>query len=127
MKKITPEESMKDLKGRKHSVSQSTAAKMIKKFKAFRKYVIAEKESLGWDAAPDLPLYVTFNKKAITALMKEPGCVGLRITPAINSANMLTFILDPIDANREVISGGNDLGKPSGTTTDEGQWNPPYA
>jgi hypothetical protein len=129
MKKPTVQESMKDLKARKHSTPLSTAAKMIKKYKAFRKNVIAEKGSSEClpDNTPDLPLYITFNKKAITALMKEPGCVGLRITPAINSDNKLTFILDPIDANREVISGGNEIGKPGGTTTDEGQWNPPYA
>jgi hypothetical protein len=128
MKKITPEESMKDLKARKHSVSQSTAALMLKKFKSFRLKLARAKKN-GWldNTTPELPLSVTFNKKAIIALTKLPGFTGLRITPAINADNMLTFILSGIDANGEAITPDNEMGKPGGTVTDEGQINPPFA
>jgi hypothetical protein len=128
MKKITPEESIKDLKARKHSVSQSTAAAMLKRYKAVRTILSdAKKCWLLGDTIPDLPITATFNKKAIIALTKLPGFTGLRISPGINADNMLTFILSGIDANGEVISPGNEMGKPGGTVTDEGQINPPFA
>jgi hypothetical protein len=125
MKKPTVQESMKDLKARKHSISQSTAAKMVKKYKAYRTKLIKAKKA-GMNL-PDYPLSVTFNKKAIVALTKLPGFTGLRITPAINADNMLTFILSGIDASGEVITPDNGMGKPGGTVTDEGQINPPFA
>jgi hypothetical protein len=128
MKKITPEESMKDLKARKHTTPVNTAAKMLKKYKAFRNKLVKARMN-GWvdENTPDLPLAVTFNKKAIIALTKLPGFTGLRITPAINADNMLTFILSGIDANGEAITPDNEMGKPGGTVTDEGQINPPFA
>jgi hypothetical protein len=118
---------MKDLKARKHSTPVNTAAKMIKKFKAWRNKIAKRKREGFPSSEPDLPLSVSFNKKAIIALTKLPGFTGLRITPAINADNMLTFILAGIDANGDVITLDNEMGKPGGTVTDEGQINPPFA
>lgn len=133
-KKITAEQAMEDLSKRKHQVTQTTAASMVKKYKAFRtKLASASKNGTAIPATtPELPTFVTYNKKAIQGLLKKTGCAGIRIYPAINDANTLTFVLVAINEAGENIlddaaATGNALAKPAGgTVVDEGQTSPPY-
>ena len=133
-KKLTQQQAMEDLAKRKHHVAQSTAASMVKKYKTFRtKLASASKNGGALPATvPDLPTFVTYNKKAIQGLLKKPGCAGIRIYPAINNENTLTFVLVAIDEAGENIfdaaaeTAGNAMAKPGGGVVDEGQTSPPY-
>ena len=134
-KKITPEQAMQDLAARKHHIDADTAATMVKKFKSFRTKMTSAKKNSGALPAnvPDLPAFVTYNKKVIQKLLKDPACTGLRIYPAINASNSLTFVLVGVDESGEnildtaVSATANAMVKPAGgTTVDEGQTSPPY-
>jgi hypothetical protein len=127
-KKISAAEAMEDLKSRKHHVEASLATSMVKKFKTFRtKLQTAQKtEGAVPKNTPELPLAITYNKKAIQSLLKQPGCEGIRIYPAINGDNAMTFVLVGVDASGENLS-GNAMAKDAGSTkVDEGQMSPPY-
>jgi phosphoketolase len=138
-KKITPEQAMEDLSKRKHVVDESKASAMVKKYKTFRTRLASSKKNGGALPAniPDLPTFITYNKKAFQALMKKTECVGVRIYPAINDDNGLTFVIVGVDAAGEnILSGmveatGQAMMKTTTTTTkpgtvDEGQTSPPY-
>ena len=135
-KKITPEQAMEDLSKRKHHVDESKAATMVKKYKTFRTKLASAKKN-GKELTgniPDMPLFITYNKKAIQTLLKKTDCVGLRIYPAVNDDNALTFVLVGVDAAGNNMLDGNVeapgqgvMMKPAGgTTVDEGQTSPPY-
>lgn len=128
--KISAEQAMEDLKSRKHHVEADAASSMVKKFKSFRtKLVSAQKaEGVVPKNTPELPLAVTYNKKAIQSIMKIPGVAGLRIYPAINADNALTFVLVGVDESGENIAGSATMAKGVTTTNtvDEGQMSPPY-
>ncbi|CAN5596765.1 hypothetical protein BH10BAC3_BH10BAC3_32380 [soil metagenome] len=135
-KKITSEQAMQDLAARKHHVDQTTAAAMVKKFKGFRTKLASAKKNGGElpANAPDLPTFITYNKKAIQNLLKKPECAGLRIYPAINADNFLTLVLVGVDEAGENIldntllaSSAKSSAKTVTTTVvDEGQMSPPY-
>lgn len=132
-KKISAEEAMQDLKSRKHHVEEATAASMIKKYQSFRTKMARAKNTEGPvpPKSPDLPIAITYNKKAIQRLLKQPGTEGIRIFPAINADNMLTLVLVAIDAAGETIKSSAVASKsttptPGTTTVDEGQMSPPY-
>ena len=134
-KKISSEQAMQDLMGRKHHVDQASAATMVKKYKSFRTKLASAKKN-GGDLpsnVPDLPTFITYNKKAIQNLLKNSDCAGLRVYPAINADNALTLVLVGVDEAGENILESTLLAKTatskSGTSTktvDEGQMSPPY-
>ena len=136
-KKITTEQAMEDLAKRKHIVEESKASTMVKKYKTFRtRLATAKKNGSAPANTPDLPVSITYNKKAIQNLLKKTGCTGLRIYPAINEGNSLTFVLVGVDEYGENIINGGTAGSDaamvmksaagSGGTVDEGQTSPPY-
>ena len=132
-KKISSEQAMQDLAARKHHVDQTTAAAMVKKYKSFRTKLASAKKNGGDLPAnvPDLPTFITYNKKAIQNLLKKSDCAGLRIYPAINADNALTLVLVGVDEAGENILASTLLAKTAakgatGTTVDEGQMSPPY-
>ena len=129
-KKINAAQAMDDLRTRKHHIEETKASGMLKKFKSFRtKLAGAIKNGDPVPAnCPDLPIAVTYNKKAIQSLLKLPGFDGLRIFPAINADNAMTFVLVGIDENGNTIPGSAVMSKgtSSGTIVDEGQMSPPY-
>jgi hypothetical protein len=128
-KKISAEQAMEDLKARKHHVDSDVASSMVKKFKTFRTRLQTAQKTEGAvpKNTPELPVAVTYNKKAIQSLLKQPGCEGIRIYPAINGDNAMTFVLIGVDASGENLS-GNVMAKDatSTKTVDEGQMSPPY-
>jgi hypothetical protein len=130
-KKITSGEAILDLKKRKHDIDPSDATAIVKKYQSFRTKLIKAKEAgdIIPDKTPELPISVSYNKKAIQLLLKHPESQGIRIYPAIKDG-ALTFVLVGIDANGENIGGSNLLAKGgSGTgsgTVDEGQQCPPF-
>lgn len=136
-KKITPDQAMQDLAARRHHVEENKAAAMVKKYKTFRTKLATAKKNEGPLPAnvPDLPLFISYNKKTIQNLLKKPGCAGLRIYPAINEYNALTFVLVGVDeAGENMINGVNPtdsqvvmkVASDSGGAVDEGQSSPPY-
>lgn len=131
-KKITAAEAMDDLKKRKHQVEKTDAAAMVKKYQGFRTKLASAKKNGGAvpPKTPDLPISVSYNKKAIQSLLKQPGCEGIRIFPAIKD-DAVTFVLVAINAAGENIteSATSGMAKTLSTTTttvDEGQMSPPY-
>ena len=132
-KKISSEQAMEDLLSRKHHVNKDTAAAMVKKYKSFRTKLASAKKNGGDLPAntPDLPTFITYNKKAIQNLLKSSECAGLRIYPAINADNGLTLVLVGVDQAGENILESTLLAKANAktvttTTVDEGQMSPPY-
>jgi len=149
-KKITPEEAVADLKGRKHTVSKGTANAMIKRFKNQSGKVAKAAKSIetATEAAITYPAFLSYNKKAITKVLGQSGCIGLRIYPALNDQNEFTVVMVGIDENNNNIvpqddaapaesksvkkKAANIVAKPvtvAGTGTeilDEGQASPPY-
>ena len=127
-KKVTGSQAMIDLAKRKHVVPTSTAKAMIKKFKAFRKELAYVKENDGGmlENIPDLPIALSFNKKTIAGLIKPTGCVGIRISFGINAEDVLSLILEGLDAEGNIITTASNSAKPGSGTVDEGQQSPPY-
>jgi hypothetical protein len=135
-KKISSEQAMQDLNARKHHVEQETASGMVKKFKSFRTKLATAKKN-GGDLpknVPDLPIFITYNKKAIQKLLKDPECAGLRIYPAINAENFMTLVLVGVDEAGDNILASTILASKAKSnsktvttlTVDEGQMSPPY-
>ncbi|MES2645439.1 MAG: hypothetical protein V4717_01090 [Bacteroidota bacterium] len=135
-KKINAEQAMQDLMSRKHHVEQETASGMVKKFKTFRTKLATAKKN-GSELPkniPDLPTFITYNKKAIQKLLKNPECAGLRIYPAINADNFMTLVLVGVDEGGENILESTLLASKAKSssksvttlTVDEGQMSPPY-
>ena len=121
---------MAELKDQKHTIPKDDAEKMVKKYKQVRKKLMALNEEEGLKL-PAFPISVTYNKAAMDGLVNLPGCVGIRVYPAVTKENELTFVLVGVDADGENIYGtaGAKTAKQlttSGTVTDEGQMSPPY-
>jgi hypothetical protein len=135
-KKNSAEQAMQALLARKHHVEQETASGMVKKFKIFLTKLATAKKN-GGDLpknVPDLPTFITYNKKAIQKLLKNPECAGLRIYPAINADNFMTLVLVGVDESGDnmlestlLASKAKSSAKTITTlTVDEGQMSPPY-
>jgi hypothetical protein len=147
-KKITPEEAVADLKSRKHAVSKGSASAMIKKFKSQSGKVAKAAKSMETttQAAITYPAFLTYNKKAISKILGQTDCVGLRIYPALNDQNEFTLVLVGVDGkNNNIVpsddapaveskavkkNAANIVAKPvtgmNNEILDEGQASPPY-
>jgi hypothetical protein len=81
-KKISAEQAMEDLKSRKHHVEESAASSMVKKFKSFRSKLVSAQNGEGAipKNTPEFPVAVTYNKKAIQSLIKQPDLQACEFT-----------------------------------------------
>ena len=145
-KKITPEEAVADLKGRKHAVSKGSASAMIKKFKSQSGKVAKAAKAIdtATEVAITYPTFLSYNKKAITKILGQADCIGLRIYPALNDQNEFTLVLVGVDEKNNNIVPSDDAApaeskavkKKAATIVakpvtgmevlDEGQASPPY-
>ena len=128
--KTAAKNAMAELKQQKHTIPKEDAEKMVKKYKQVRKKLNGLNEEQD-QKLPAFPISVTYNKDAIDGLINLPGCVGVRIYPAVTKDNALTFVLVGVDAEGENIYGPGTAKNAkqiasSGTVTDEGQMSPPY-
>lgn len=128
---ISHEQALKELEAAEHRISYERAASMIAAFRDFSKW-------------PTVPQFLTFPKKTIQEILDKPGCVALRMYPAINEKNAITLVLVGVDAKgnnivvkpenfapvqklaaRQQILARDASSKESGSY-DEGQTCPPY-
>jgi hypothetical protein len=103
---MTPQEkslgqqALEKLKTTHHRVDYDIAAGMVKAFRAFVGALSPNKK----DARPSIPECLTFNKTAIQEILDKPGCVALRMYPAIkeeNGAKTFTLVLVGVDDDGE--------------------------
>lgn len=138
--KMTLQQALKDLEAIDHRIEYEKAATMVKEF---RKYVEAlAPKAAGTDQRPSLPECITFHKSAIQEILDKPGCVALRMYPAINDKKTFTMVLVGVDGDGENMivkptpldaTSAKTASAPSLTTLstssgsyDEGQKCPPY-
>ncbi len=88
--KITPQEAVADLKKRDQKITKSKAVAMVKKFKS-------QSEKITY------PDFLSYNGEAITKLLSQEGCIGLRIYPAVNDNNEFTLVMVGIDGENNNI------------------------
>jgi hypothetical protein len=147
-KKITPEEAVADLKGRKHGVSKGSAVSMIKKFKSQNGKVAKAAKSIDVSTETSIvfPAFLSYNKKAINKILGKKDCIGLRIYPALTAENEFTLVIVGIDeSNNNMVATEDAMPAESKTVKkksasivakpvtglnddilDEGQASPPY-
>jgi hypothetical protein len=80
---LTPGQAIADLKKINHEIDYNSASKMINEFRSF--YAALKPETK--ETIPSAPNFLTFNKKAIEEIISKPGCVGLRVYPAIKEVD----------------------------------------
>lgn len=124
--KISNEKAVEDLQQTDHMVTKSVAGQMTGKYRRFRNLLL-KAQKLFPVSIPLFPLCVSYNKTAISQLLAQPGCVGLRIFPGINASGAISFILAGIDGGNQTLTGDGGLSaKTSGSLmVDEGQTSPP--
>ncbi|MES2648119.1 MAG: hypothetical protein V4717_14675 [Bacteroidota bacterium] len=81
-----------DLDTTSHSINRASVAPMIKRYDDFRQQLIEVKSSLPFEI-PELPIGVMFKKNAITEVMADYSCCGIKIVPAINENGELTVVI----------------------------------
>ncbi|HSC53868.1 MAG TPA: hypothetical protein VLC98_09620 [Phnomibacter sp.] len=113
-KKISAKTSIEQLQKKSHKVNHAQAIKMAKRYQKFVKELNAAAES-GGTVPASLPVFsnsISFNKKGIQKLLKEPTAVGFRIYPAINDNKELTTVLVAFDAEGNNITYASALATP---------------
>ncbi|MES2646857.1 MAG: hypothetical protein V4717_08290 [Bacteroidota bacterium] len=126
---------MQDLKARKNFITKPAAQEMNRKYKTFRKDLKKEESKLSF-IPPHFPLAITYGKEALTKLMEQAGCEGVRIYPGINKENELTLVfvginagghnMDTTESFNTEIDESEEAAPPPPVIVDEGQMSPPY-
>lgn len=136
---ISHEQALKDLEKINHRIAYEKAAGMVE---TFRNYVESLTPKTGSDARPTVPSFLTFHRNTIQEILDKPGCVGLRMYPAINENKSFTMVLVGVDGEGENLvvkptapdataaktasaQSVSAVSAPSGSY-DEGQQGPPY-
>jgi hypothetical protein len=135
---LTAAQINEQLQATNHFIERGKASAMIKKFTTHKNRLFKTDKkycTLPFNA-PGLPNSITYNKAAISTLLNNTGCVGLRIYPAINIDNRFTLVIVGVDENGEnimeaesEIETGMNLQAQRAVVTglvDEGQTSPPY-
>jgi hypothetical protein len=119
---------MQELKGRNHYITKHAAEEMNKSYKTFRKELKEQEFKLSF-LPPALPLAITYGKEALTKLLEQEGCEGVRIYPGINKENELTLVFVGINAhghNMDTSESTEEAEPLPPVIIDEGQMSPPY-
>ncbi len=83
-----------------HHITLEEGASMISNFGAVRETLLASTAGGG----ASLPVYETFNLKAIDSLLCQPNVVGFRVYLAMDNQNQVRFVLTGVDGEgRDVI------------------------
>jgi hypothetical protein len=83
-----------------HHITLEEGASMIGNFGAVRETLLAGTTGGG----ASLPVYETFNLKAIDSLLCQPNVVGFRVYLAMDNQNQVRFVLTGVDGEgRDVI------------------------
>lgn len=98
-KKPTPQQAAEDLKQRKHRLAAGQAEQMVKALEKVRKQVTKAKKDGNPipESTPEWPKSWTVNKAVFRQLMKKPGCIGIRIFPALNNEGKVTLVMMAVD------------------------------
>lgn len=137
--KMTLQQALKELEAVDHHIAYQKAAAMVKAFKEYVDTLLPK--AAGAEQRPSLPECITFHKSAIQEILDKPGCVALRMYPAINEEKTFTMVLvgvdgegenlmvkpTPPDANAKSASVQSLAASPASSGVyDEGQKCPPY-
>ncbi|HEY9178493.1 MAG TPA: hypothetical protein VIN07_12415 [Flavipsychrobacter sp.] len=83
-----------------HHITLNDAADMISNFGTAREGML----TTGEGSPASLPIYETFNLKAIDSLICQPGVVGFRVYLALDGQNQVRYVLTGVDGEgKDVI------------------------
>jgi hypothetical protein len=87
------------LNGINHSMPLAQAMTMINNYEAVRETMLAE----AYPSPSTLPVYETFNLKAIDSLICQKNAIGFRIYMAMDAQNQVRFVLVGVDGDGKDI------------------------
>jgi hypothetical protein len=132
---------MKDLMKRQHKVGLVAAKEMVANFAVLKAELGKPKKTAVYfdEKDPVFPKSIAINKKALSDLLAQPNCAGLRFYPALNADNKFTLVVLAIDdAGENILPGVDAPGAMAKTASsavtaaeeehvvDEAQLSPPF-